>query len=99
MILGRLRPPFRRNALKPSTPNRSRTCNLRFRRPKDEVPNSNASKHIGTEDAGVSSTGSSNAPDADLARLVECWSKLPVAIQVAMRALVQSVTDLENRSE
>ena len=46
-----------------STPNRSRTCNLRFRRPKDEVPNSNDSKHIGAHDAGGSSTGSSNPPD------------------------------------
>jgi len=80
-----------------STPSRSRTCNLRFRRPPDIDANPYDSQGIPHVPPGGSSTGSSNTatataftPNADLARLVELWPSLPPAIRAVIVTLANT---------
>jgi hypothetical protein len=77
-----------------STPDRSRTCNLRLRRRKSAHQGVQESQGILSGPPAGSSTGSSNSADpgiqltTDLARIVENWPTLPDHIKAAVMALV-----------
>ena len=73
-----------------NTPSRSRTCNLRFRRPTANLQNTNSDSDLQPIADTGSSNGSSSPPDPDLARVVEAWATLPEPLRRAVLALVGS---------
>ena len=81
----------------PNAPGKTRTCDLRSRRP---LAAAETSTTKGTCDDGAAATSSShsssdeNQPlDADLRRLIDAWPKLPDAIRAGILAMVDAVTD------
>ena len=77
-----------------STPDRSRTCNLRFRRPQDNCAEPNDSQAIPSFDparaAPAQQHDTARALHVDLARVVELWPVLPPAIRAAILTLANT---------
>ena len=80
------------------TPERTRTSDLRFRKPplpSDNVSNPNdlASRQIACAALGAAVESENPSNDPALAKVVEAWTDLPEAIKAAILAMIETCTD------